>query len=200
MVNSLNERNFSGLDNHQQGAALLVSLVILLVLTVLALSSMQGTSLQERMVSSQRDAQIALEGAEFALQEAETVLSGGTLPTFQPSNGFYDEDDPAPVAVLDHATWAAPSGGGHGNGTRQAPMPKDEDGNDLLAANPRYFIKATPATGAASSAGFGLGVGAAGDSMQQSGLSGTVYRVVAFSSGASGQAGRAIEAYVVRAD
>ena len=193
----------------QQGAALLVSLVILLVLTVLALSSMQGTTLQERMVSSQRDAQIALEGAEFALQAAEAELAGPTLPTFENSKGLYQEDDDLPVAlqtlagILDPASWQAPAGGGHGNNTRAAPMPREEiDGveMDLLAEPPRYFIKATPGVGSASSSGFGLGVGGAGDSVQQSGLSGTVYRVVAFSSGASGEAVRAIEAYVVRAD
>jgi len=194
---------------HQQGAALLVSLVILLVLTVLALSSMQGTTLQERMVSSQRDAQIALEGAEFALQAAEAELAGPTLPTFVNEQGLYQEDEDLPLAlqtlagILDPASWQASAGGGHGNGTRAAPMPREEVNGeqvDLLAERPRYFIKATPGVGAASSSGFGLGIGGAGDSVQQSGLSGTVYRVVAFSSGASGQAVRAIEAYVVRAE
>lgn len=193
----------------QQGAALLVSLVILLVLTVLALSSMQGTTLQERMVSSQRDAQIALEGAEFALQAAEAELAGPTLPTFENSDGLYQEDDDLPAAlqtlagILDPVSWQAPADGGHGNNTKAAPMPREViDGVevDLLAERPRYFIKATPGVGSASSSGFGLGIGGAGDSVQQSGLSGTVYRVVAFSSGASGQAVRAIEAYVVRAD
>ncbi|OZC35176.1 hypothetical protein B9Q17_08045 [Marinobacter vinifirmus] len=193
----------------QQGAALLVSLVILLVLTVLALSSMQGTTLQERMVSSQRDAQIALEGAEFALQAAEAELAGPTLPTFENSNGLYQEGDDLPAklqtlqGILDPESWMASESGGSGNGTREI----DDDGlcddlgdDDLWAECPRYFIKATPGVGSASSSGFGLGIGGAGDSVQRSGLSGTVYRVVAFSSGASGQAVRAIEAYVVRAD
>lgn len=183
----------------QSGAALLVSLVILLVLTLLALSSMQGTTTQEKMVSSQRDAQIALEGAEAALLAAEAELRGGTVPTFQASNGLYDETTPPPDAVLDPQTWLAPSGGGHGNGTRAAPMPKDDSGQDLLAEAPRYFIKATPATGSAPSAGFGLGAGGVGDGVQVSGSNGKVYRVVAFSSGASGQAARAVEAYVIRA-
>src|SRR5690606_36427445 len=54
----------SGKVQRQRGAALLVSLVLLLIMTVLAISSMQGTVLQEGMVSAQRDAQIAIEGAE----------------------------------------------------------------------------------------------------------------------------------------
>lgn len=183
----------------QSGAALLVSLVILLVLTLLALSSMQGTTTQEKMVSSQRDAQIALEGAEAALVAAEAELRGGTVPTFLASNGLYDETTLPPDAVLDPQTWLAPSGGGHGNGTRAAPMPKDDSGQDLLAEAPRYFIKATPATGSAPTAGFGLGAGGVGDGVQVSDSNGKVYRVVAFSSGASGQAARAVEAYVIRA-
>ncbi|WP_298453534.1 PilX N-terminal domain-containing pilus assembly protein [uncultured Marinobacter sp.] len=184
---------------HQSGAALLISLVILLVLTTLALSSMQGTSTQEKMVSSQRDAQVALDGAEAALLAAEAELRGGTLPTFDTSEGLYDETDTQPAAVLAPGTWAAPTGGGHGNGTRQAPMPEDSSGDDLLAEAPRYFIKATPATGSASSSGFGLGAGRVGDGVASSSSSGKVYRVVAFSSGASGQAARAVEAYVIRA-
>lgn len=183
----------------QSGAALLVSLVILLVLTVLALSSMQGTSTQEKMVSSQRDAQIALEGAEAALLAAENELSGGTIPTFQATQGLYDETTTPPDAVLDPQTWVAPSGGGNGNGTRVAPMPQDDSGQPLLAVAPRYFIKATPATGSAPSSGFGLGAGGVGDGVQVSGSNGKVYRVVAFSSGASGQAARAVEAYIIRA-
>jgi type IV pilus assembly protein PilX len=98
----------------------------------------------------------------------------------------------------------ASESGGSGNGTREIDdddgLCDDLDDDDLWEECPRYFIKATPGVGSASSSGFGLGIGGAGDSVQQSGLSGTVYRVVAFSSGASGQAVRAIEAYVVRAD
>lgn len=182
----------------QQGAALLVSLVILLVLTVLALSSMQGTSTQERMVSSQRDAQIALEGAEAALLAAEVELSGGTIPTFSASEGLYDETTDAPTDLMNPQTWAAPTGGGNGNGTREAPMPQ-VDGVDMLAEPPRYFIKETPATGASANSGFGLGTGGVADGVQQSGANGRVFRVVAYSSGASGEAGRAVEAYVIRA-
>src|SRR5690554_5700499 len=192
-------QTLSGSPGAQSGAALLVSLVILLVLTVLALSSMQGTTTQEKMVSSQRDAQIALEGAEAALVAAETELSGGTVPTFQASNGLYDETILPPSAVLDPQTWVAPPGGGHGNGTRAAPMPQDNSGQPLLAEAPRYFIKATPATGSAPSACFGLGAGGVGYGVQVSDSNGKVYRVVAFSSGASGQAARAVEAYIIRA-
>ncbi|WP_396622579.1 PilX N-terminal domain-containing pilus assembly protein [Marinobacter sp. W-8] len=182
----------------ERGAALLVSLVILLVLTVLALSSMQGTSTQERMVSAQRDAQIALEGAEAALLAAEAELSGGTLPTFSASAGLYDETTAAPTDLLNPQTWAAPSGGGNGNGTREAPMPQ-VDGVDLLAEPPRYFIKETPATGSTTNSGFGLGTGGVADGVQQSTSNGRVFRVVAYSTGASGEAGRAVEAYVIRA-
>src|SRR5690606_35890413 len=60
-----------GFAGTQRGAALFVSLMLLLVLTILAISSMQGTVLQEQMVSAQRDGQIAFEGAEHAMREAE---------------------------------------------------------------------------------------------------------------------------------
>jgi len=199
MRKSLHMFAVNEMPGKQRGAALLVSLVILLVLTVLALSSMQGTSTQEKMVSSQRDAQIALEGAEVALLAAESVLGGGALPTFEASKGLYDEDTDINADLLDPQTWAAPSGGGHGNGTREAPMPK-VDGKNLLATAPRYLIKETPATGSATSSGFGLGTGDVSDGIQQSSADGRVFRVVAYSSGASGEAGRVIEAYVIRVE
>src|SRR5690606_41680454 len=91
----------------QQGAALFVSLILLLVLTITAVSSMQGTLLQAKMVSSQRDGQIAFEGAEHALREAEALLREATRPDFDNTDALYDEDGDAPVGaeLCAAATW-----------------------------------------------------------------------------------------------
>ena len=98
--------------NKQKGAVLLVSLVILLVLTLLAVSGMQGSIMQERMSTAQRDGMFALEIAENAMREAEAALDGlSDLSDFDstPSTtGFYDGTDttttvPSPFAA---ATWS----------------------------------------------------------------------------------------------
>jgi len=58
----------------QAGSALIVSLSILLVLTILGVSAMRTTSLEERMAGNARDAQMAFEAAEAALREGETFV------------------------------------------------------------------------------------------------------------------------------
>ncbi|RBW48201.1 PilX N-terminal domain-containing pilus assembly protein [Marinobacter sp. F3R11] len=85
--------------NKQKGAALLLSLVILLVLTLLAVSGMQGSIMQERMSTAQRDGMLALEIAETAMREAEATLDGlSDLDDFGSVTGFHDGTDPSGLA------------------------------------------------------------------------------------------------------
>ena len=55
----------------QKGVALIVGLVMLLVLTVIGLSAMQGTAMQEKMSGNYRDANMALQAGEAALRYVE---------------------------------------------------------------------------------------------------------------------------------
>ena len=61
--------------NKQTGAALVVSLVILLVLTVLGVNSMQSLVLEERMAGNSRQAMVSSQAAEIALRAAESWLA-----------------------------------------------------------------------------------------------------------------------------
>jgi type IV pilus assembly protein PilX len=56
---------------HQRGATLVVALIILLVLTVLGLATMQVTRMEERMAGNSRDVNLAFQGAEAGLRDAE---------------------------------------------------------------------------------------------------------------------------------
>lgn len=58
----------------QTGTVLLVAMIMLLVMTLLGISSMRGTALEERMAGNWRDQNIALQAAEAALREAERSL------------------------------------------------------------------------------------------------------------------------------
>ena len=69
------------LRRHQDGMVLVTSLVILLILTMLALSAVQGTSIQELIARNQRDSNLAFNAAETALVEAEAVLNAMTSAT-----------------------------------------------------------------------------------------------------------------------
>lgn len=59
----------------QTGAALIVSLVILVIMTLLGLSSIRTSSLEEKMATNLRDQELAFQAAEIALRDAEKRIS-----------------------------------------------------------------------------------------------------------------------------
>lgn len=59
----------------QSGAILVTSLLLLLVLTVLGITMMRMTNMQERMAGNTRDVNLALQAAEAALRDGEDRLS-----------------------------------------------------------------------------------------------------------------------------
>gem|GEM_PF-885923 len=117
----------------QKGAALLMSLIILLVLSLLATSSMQNSIMQERMSTSTREGLMALEAAEAALREVEGQLEGlESLDNFGNDAGsgndkgwFYTGFAPA---VFDDSTWAPES-------------EKSLAATSVDGMTPRYFIE-----------------------------------------------------------
>jgi type IV pilus assembly protein PilX len=60
----------------QQGAALVVSLIMLLIMTILALSMSQTTRMHERMAGNSRDYDLAFQAGESALRFAEAEIRG----------------------------------------------------------------------------------------------------------------------------
>ena len=80
--------------NVQKGAVLFVGLVMLLVMSLIAITGMQSSILEERMAGNTRDNMVALQAAEAALKAGETLLDSGTLTLDlfddDGSDGFYD--------------------------------------------------------------------------------------------------------------
>ncbi|CAM5215392.1 pilus assembly PilX family protein [Alishewanella longhuensis] len=60
----------------QSGVALVVTLLLLVAITVLTISSMQRSTLQERMTANLYEHQLFVQQAESALRAAENVLQG----------------------------------------------------------------------------------------------------------------------------
>ena len=60
--------------HRQQGSALIISLIILLLMTLIGVTAMQTTTLEERMTGNMRDSNIAFQAAEAALREGEYRL------------------------------------------------------------------------------------------------------------------------------
>ncbi|GHA76268.1 pilus assembly PilX family protein [Cognatilysobacter bugurensis] len=71
------------MPSRERGAALVVVLILLLVMTLLGLASLRGTMLEERMSGSLYDRNLSFQAAEAALREAEArIATGGlTFPT-----------------------------------------------------------------------------------------------------------------------
>jgi type IV pilus assembly protein PilX len=72
----------------QHGAVLVVALVFLLLMTLLGVTAMRGTTLQERMAGNLRDNNLALQAAEAALREGEQFLQQAALPPFAGADGL----------------------------------------------------------------------------------------------------------------
>jgi len=95
----------------EKGVALFMSLVMLLILTILGLSSVQTTSLQERMSRNARDTNLAFQAAESALRDGEDLLETLTaLTNFENgTSGYYFEKDPGDGANWLDVSWSPTS-------------------------------------------------------------------------------------------
>ncbi|GAA6130996.1 pilus assembly PilX family protein [Halopseudomonas sabulinigri] len=66
--------NTSHLRSRQSGAALLVALIMLLVVTMIGLASIRSTTLNEKMSSNMYDRSLSYQGAEAALRAGEAAI------------------------------------------------------------------------------------------------------------------------------
>lgn len=67
----------------ERGAALVVVLILLLVMTLLGLASLRGAIMEERMAANMYDRSLGFQAAEAALREAETrLLQPATFAAF----------------------------------------------------------------------------------------------------------------------
>lgn len=76
----------------QQGVALIMAMVFLMILTIIGVTVMSTTSLQEKMAGNVQDKHSAFQAAESALRDAEaTVDTWLAVPTGFPANtgGYY---------------------------------------------------------------------------------------------------------------
>ena len=67
---------FQALHGKQRGAVLVVTLIFLMVITILAISSVQISTSEERMAGNMKDWNIAMQAAESALRDAEFDIYG----------------------------------------------------------------------------------------------------------------------------
>jgi type IV pilus assembly protein PilX len=91
----------------QSGTALITSLLLLLVLTVLGVVMMRTSVMQERMAGNTRDLNMALQGGESGLRYAEAIIDSLSAPAPQTSPALpcavVCASGVLPVAVYDPA-------------------------------------------------------------------------------------------------
>lgn len=94
----------------QRGAALIVALVFLLLLTLLGVTAMGTTSLEEKMAGNLKDKDLAFQAAETALIAGEDWISN-QLKEPEPNNslGIYEFDSNAAQWIWNTVDWSSTS-------------------------------------------------------------------------------------------
>ncbi|GAA0850670.1 hypothetical protein GCM10009113_32630 [Marinobacter szutsaonensis] len=171
---------FFDVGGKQRGAALILSLLLLLVLTLLAISSMQGSIMQEKMVSGAREGMVSLEIAESGLRDAEVRLEGiSLLSSFDGSDGLYGPDNASPDPLTHD--WS------QGTGV--------SDANEIQGVTPRYFIEHI---GDAYQEEQITDIVVEGYTHETGALNAQAFRIVVWSPGVSGDSQRIVESYYTR--
>lgn len=119
------------------GYALFITLIFLVVLTLLGLTGMQTSMLEERMAGNARDRSIAFQAAETTLRDAEGAVFAASIWDYSSSctAGLCATGSAPDYRTYD---WAA--------GTQHLALDPSVAANGFssgLADNPRYFVENT---------------------------------------------------------
>lgn len=122
--------------NPQRGSVLLVGLILLLIITMLSLTAIRTTSMQERMSGNMRERGVAFQAAEIALRQAEAPLRKNVSFTVSPPTAGYYEPSMGganpPENLADDSAWSS--------NTMSATSVYGTGGNA-----PKYIIEKLPA-------------------------------------------------------
>lgn len=83
----MNSRRIPDFGSRQQGVALVVVLILLLIVTLLGLASLRGTLLEERMSANLFDRSLSFQAVEAALREAEGLVNKENPQAGFPASG-----------------------------------------------------------------------------------------------------------------
>lgn len=125
------------LSSRQDGAVLVLGLVLLLILTLIGVSTMQGSVFDEKMAGNTRDRNFAFQASESALRDGELWLlnsSSEPLSDVTGSSGVWGLNDPGA------GDWWENGGGPWGN---TAPSVVTLIGIDNIQAQPQRIIEYT---------------------------------------------------------
>ncbi len=75
------------MHNKQRGIALVISMIMLLMMTLLGVSAMKTSQMEEKMAGNSRDVTLAFQAAETGLRDAEVWLENQTTEPVATSTG-----------------------------------------------------------------------------------------------------------------
>lgn len=172
-------------SNSQSGAALITGLIFLVVLTLISISAIKSTSLEERMAGNARDQDVAFQGAEAGVRDAMNLL--GTSPPAASgfvagcAAGLCENDPTTPVWT----TITANNDWDNTTFTREY----DDGGTPLamVATKPHYIIELITGTSAPTGESASVGGGSSGTTT-------TSYRITARGWGLTNQTQATVQA------
>lgn len=99
-ISRLPERTY-GRRKDQQGVVLVVALILLIIMTLLGLTAMRSSSLEERMAAHSYDRSLSFQAAEAALRVGEAVAEAHAVsaPFSAPATGCTDGLCSTPLAA-----------------------------------------------------------------------------------------------------
>jgi type IV pilus assembly protein PilX len=131
------------LKTRQSGAALITGLIFMVVLTIIVISALRSSTLEERMAANARNRQLALQAAEAVLRDAESSLAAGApFDPFTPAsftsactNGYCTVPTAGSTPRWKTISWS--------DTTKTRSFANAASNLAGLAAQPRYFVEIT---------------------------------------------------------
>jgi type IV pilus assembly protein PilX len=167
---------------NQNGAALIVSLIILIAMTLIAVTPMKGTATELAMAGNLRESSLAFQAAEVGLRYAESQVAISTS-----NNSIADQvgELTAEPDYLNSASWGGASAKDAAVDLSSVGIPVGQE--------PKYIIKFVGVNDSASRLGSlnaGGGYDAPPDGPQIS-----IYRITARARGRAGQTFRTVQSH-----
>lgn len=174
---------------HQSGVVLFTSLIMLLLLTLVGITSVGTTILEEKMSGNLRDTNLAFQSAEIALRTGEALIDvpTRTLADFNNTNGLYSQAADTETSFADGSIWTGSNSKEH---TSDVPISATKN----LPSKPRYYIQIISTRTETNIAGFCYAIG-----VNTGPCTYTVFKVVAKGTGAANTSQVFLQSYYERA-
>ena len=90
----------------ERGAVLVVGLIMVLLISIIGVSAIRGSNLQEAMAGNMREHNLAFQAAESALRDGEGVVNPmqKNLPPFNGTNGLFLDKNKIPTGSVIYYT------------------------------------------------------------------------------------------------